>query len=75
MLIRKGQCNRCGQCCKFTGKKGCSYLEFKNGIAFCKIYKNRPSLCRSHPANKKQFIVNGIEIKNCGFYFVEENDK
>jgi len=82
MLIRKGKCKRCGQCCQFldttTGKmKPCKHLEFREGIAFCKIHENKPQCCKNFPPTPEVFKHKTFskEIKNCGFYFVEENDK
>jgi len=75
-LVRKGKCKRCGQCCQFTGSgKGCKHLEFKKGMAFCKIYENRPKCCKDFPPTLEVFMLKTFcpEIKNCGFYF--ENKK
>lgn len=72
-LIRKGQCNRCGQCC--IGKTysepriDCPNLEFKEGKAFCKIYEDRPESCRDFPTSAEELTGFSIPIKNCGFYF------
>ncbi len=32
--------------------KKCPYLDFKIGLAICKIYKNRPGFCKKHYCNK-----------------------
>jgi len=59
MLIRKGQCNRCGQCCipididnsgKTTmSKEHCRQLGFKDDEAFCQIYEKKPKGCNEFP--------------------------
>ena len=89
-LIRKGQCNRCGQCCLNRNffinppKAGqrCGYLEFRNGVAFCKIYENKPQVCGGFPQNptdlrelKREIEEKGLRYKECGFYFIEKNEK
>jgi len=88
MLIRKGQCNRCGECCvlridKETGKKiYCEHFEFRDGKGFCKIYEDRPKNCRIFPVISKGYpegnfnTMPGRNVKNCcGYYFEEENEK
>ena len=52
--VRKGECNRCGQCCYYLDKEGirqpCKYLSYnKDGLANCAIYETRPQICRECP--------------------------
>ena len=52
-------CLRCGWCCenlspfKYTenyglSDDGCIYLEYKNYVAICTIYRIRPDECKNH---------------------------
>ena len=61
---RKGDCVRCGSCCKIWYR--CPFLgETVNG-AFCKIYNFRSTVCRVFPSMKKD--LEEVSCK-CGFKF------
>lgn len=62
--IRKGNCNRCGWCCKH---ENCKYLEIKNGIAVCLIHDSpdRPLKCVIFPSAPP------ILHKECGYSFID----
>ena len=45
--LRKGECNQCGECCKFVFE--CPMLQKKKGKYTCRIYKVRPDICRLFP--------------------------
>jgi hypothetical protein len=62
-IIRIGECNRCGKCCR-----DCMYLTKFN---LCYVYGDRPDWCiQEFPRNKEDLIVRGIE-QTCGYTFVE----
>jgi Fe-S-cluster containining protein len=50
-------CQRCGLCCQscgdlYAGTKEhgvCPQFEMKNGVASCKVYEQRPQVCRDYP--------------------------
>jgi Fe-S-cluster containining protein len=72
MLIKKGQCKRCGKCCDW-GLDGwpCKHLipyKLKSGniLYICAIYPNRPEVCKEFPKEP------GDLLPGCGFYFEEE---
>jgi len=61
--LRKGQCNRCGWCCKH---ENCEHLEIKNGIATCLIYKQKRELkCTIFPDAPP------ILHEGCGYWFID----
>jgi Fe-S-cluster containining protein len=61
---RKGQCIRCGACCKLPNV--CLWLGFDaEGKAICKIYPLRSLNCRKYPRTKSEHITTGT----CGMYF------
>jgi Fe-S-cluster containining protein len=70
---RKGECKRCGACCKLLFK--CPLLkEMPDGSTECKIHHKRPGNCKLFPLDSKD-----IEERNhllpdlpCGYYFEEE---
>ena len=64
---RKGECSRCGACCKFLVT--CPFLEYENGDptkSRCKAYAIRPPQCRKYPRSKKEQIHHP-----CGYRFDE----
>ena len=68
---RKGQCIRCGACCKLAVKK-CMYLEIDtNKIYFCKHHKSfRMPNCVIFPIDNKDIKDRNIITKEpCGYYF------
>lgn len=69
--IRKGKCNRCGQCCV---NEDCEYLEMGE-IATCLIHNSpdRPNKCKWFP----EMPPIPRAFKDCGFYFLDtwENNK
>lgn len=63
---RKGQCKRCGGCCKPSFK--CTNLMYdEDGLSYCKINGSKPRLCKLYPFNEKDFFkhLRG----NCGYNF------
>ena len=64
--IRKGHCNRCGQCCL---TEDCEHLLIEDGLATCLIHEeDRPLKCTSYPCNPP------IMYKGCGYYFIDTWD-
>jgi len=60
---RKGNCKRCGRCCRMTN---CKLLEFdNNGNTLCPIHKIRPLQCRKYPRSKKELFTH----PDCGYKF------
>jgi len=70
---KKGDCNRCGLCCKI--EFNCSFLaDNTDGTYNCTIYQtsHAMSACRTFPINPKDLeeIQNKIApYGQCGFYF------
>ncbi|MHA1648206.1 MAG: YkgJ family cysteine cluster protein [Promethearchaeota archaeon] len=61
---RKGECLRCGECCKLPNV--CPFLRYdENHKARCLIYHIRPMNCRVYPRTKKEHITK----ETCGYYF------
>jgi uncharacterized protein len=62
---RKGECNRCGACCKLPYP--CPFLRFDEaGLASCAVYHVRPPSCRKYP----RVASENLTQEQCGFYFV-----
>ena len=61
---RKGECTRCGACCKILLK--CPFLEESEGEYNCSIYGNHFAQCRIFPLVPKD--LEEIE-EPCGYYF------
>ncbi len=62
---RKGECLRCGACCKFFVK--CPFLTYDKGDGGrprCMAYGIRPLQCRKYPRTKKEQMH-----QPCGYYF------
>jgi Fe-S-cluster containining protein len=65
---RKGECNRCGACCKILFK--CPFLGTDaEGQYTCKIYEQRFAQCRLFPLHAKDLRELGDE---CSYTFEEE---
>lgn len=61
---RRGQCRRCGDCCKLPNV--CPFLDFdEQGLAICKIYHIRPLNCRKYPRTEKEAVTG----ESCGYTF------
>ncbi|MDH7598629.1 MAG: hypothetical protein QHH07_03190 [Sedimentisphaerales bacterium] len=61
---RKGQCRRCGSCCKLPNV--CWFLRYdQEGLAYCAIYPFRPLNCRKYPRTRSEFITE----QTCGYWF------
>jgi hypothetical protein len=66
---RKGQCSRCGACCKLLFR--CPFLLEEDGLYSCRIHGNKPENCHIFPINQRDLEDRNIvspEFK-CGFYF------
>lgn len=61
---RRGDCNRCGQCCKLPYP--CPFLRFDNeGFSSCAVYTLRPPSCRKYPRTASE----NMTPETCGYYF------
>jgi uncharacterized protein len=62
---RRGDCNRCGACCKLPYP--CPFLRFDDqGLSSCAVYHVRPPSCRKYPRTAAE----NLTPEQCGFYFV-----
>lgn len=73
---RKGECIRCGACCKLLFK--CPMLvTHKNGSTSCRIHDRKPENCRIFPVDSKCIKERNHLLPSlpCGYYFdADEND-
>ncbi|MDD5063384.1 MAG: hypothetical protein PHQ35_01310 [Phycisphaerae bacterium] len=61
---RKGQCRRCGACCKLPNV--CPFIGIdKDGLCTCKIYPLRSLSCRKYPRTKSELLT----ADTCGHSF------
>jgi len=64
---RKGDCDRCGACCKILFR--CPFLGTDDeGQYTCKIYDQRFAQCRLFPLHAKDLL----EVDDCSYTFEEE---
>ncbi|MEA3278144.1 MAG: hypothetical protein U9Q81_23230 [Pseudomonadota bacterium] len=62
---RRGECNRCGECCKLPYP--CPFLSYdEHGQSSCSVYLFRPPSCRKYPRTAAE----NLTPATCGFYFV-----
>jgi hypothetical protein len=60
---RRGECNRCGACCKILFK--CPFLVADKGMFTCRVYDHRPPSCRLFPMVPADLR----EVERCAFSF------
>ena len=61
VLIRHGECNRCGACCL---RDRCPALGIaQDGRPGCTQYETRPMSCRASPRNPQELMP------GCGYWF------
>ncbi|MFP4062180.1 MAG: hypothetical protein ACLFNA_08925 [Halochromatium sp.] len=66
---RRGDCNRCGECCKLPYP--CPFLRYDaDGLSRCSVYHARPPSCRKYPRTASEHITPAT----CGYYFVNVTD-
>ena len=76
--IRKGYCNRCGDCCSINNFPSHYYatmsldkdgycLSFDRDTRLCTIYENRPHRCRISPRSPEETSCQ----PNCTYTFME----
>jgi hypothetical protein len=66
---RRGECNRCGQCCKLPFP--CPFLRFdESGLSSCAVYFARPPSCRKYPRVESE----NLTPDTCGYYFVSADE-
>jgi hypothetical protein len=62
---RRGECNRCGECCKLPYP--CPFLRYdEDGLSSCAVYSFRPPSCRKYP----RVASENITQETCGYYFI-----
>ena len=62
---RRGDCNRCGDCCKLPYP--CPFLRFDDeGLSSCAVYHFRPPSCRKYP----RVVSENLTPQTCGFFFL-----
>jgi hypothetical protein len=65
---RKGECNRCGACCKILYK--CPFLATdEEGQYVCRIYDKRFAQCRMFPLHARDLLELGDQ---CSYTFEAE---
>jgi len=66
---RKGDCNRCGSCCKLPNT--CPFLRFEDERnqrnSYCAIYHIRPLNCRKYPRVEHEQVIHA-----CGYEFARK---
>ena len=72
---RRGECARCGACCKLLHK--CISLEGADGATLCRIHQRRVRNCRVFPVDERDLKDRNIICpdKPCGFSFIPKNGK
>jgi Fe-S-cluster containining protein len=72
---RRGECKRCGACCKLGHI--CPYLDLdKNGLALCKVYPRRSKNCRLFPIDERDIADRDIIMPEvcCGYTFTKRGE-
>lgn len=69
---RRGDCNRCGACCKILFK--CPAYDESGPEPRCVIYNDRPGVCSLFPIDAADLRERNIVMpeRKCGYYFVDE---
>ena len=73
LSLRKGECLRCGACCKLLFH--CPSLDFDgDGKAICRKYDRRPFNCRAFPLDERCLKERDIVSPDtqCGYWFSDE---
>ena len=70
VALRKGECNQCGECCKFAFE--CPMLFKMKGKYACRIYRVRPTVCRLFPLTHHDVLT--VESK-CDYYWHKKDIK
>lgn len=66
---RRGDCNRCGECCKLPYP--CPFLRYdEEGLSTCTVYSLRPPSCRKYPRTDDE----NLTPHTCGYYFVTSDE-
>lgn len=70
---RRGECARCGACCKLLFR--CPSLKGPDGETTCTIHMRRSYNCRIFPVNERDLKDRDIVSPEtrCGFHFVSGN--
>ncbi len=68
LAARRGECDRCGGCCKILFR--CPFLrEDPEGNSACRIYEQRFAQCRLYPIQPRDML----EVERCTYTFVAES--
>jgi hypothetical protein len=70
---RRGQCRRCGACCRLGHL--CPYLgKDENGLALCRVYSRRTENCRLFPIDEHDIADRDIVMPDvpCGYTFAKK---
>ncbi|MHC4915676.1 MAG: hypothetical protein ACYTGB_09305 [Planctomycetota bacterium] len=67
---RKGECIRCGACCRLVFKCPALY-HLSDGTAGCRYHQLRPMNCRVFPMDERDLAERDMVMPHhpCGFYF------
>jgi hypothetical protein len=65
LALRRGECNRCGRCCKILFR--CPFLREENGEYSCRIYGRHFTACKLFPLEQADLAELDGE---CTFTFV-----
>lgn len=63
---RRGECTRCGECCKILFHCPFYVEDVGDGKGGCGVYESRPATCSMFPIHPKD-LTN--VPSTCGFYF------
>lgn len=66
---RKGECVRCGTCCRLLFK--CPFLQKNDAQTNCRVHANKPSNCQLFPLCEKDLRDRDSHNPHakCGYYF------
>lgn len=66
---RRGDCNRCGECCKLPYP--CPFLRYDGDeLSSCAVYSLRPPSCRKYSRTDSE----NLTPESCGYYFVRADE-
>ncbi len=73
LALRRGDCARCGACCKLLFK--CPFLaDLPDGNTYCRIHAGRPGNCRLFPLDKADLKDRDLlrPDQPCGYWFPDD---
>ena len=71
LSYRRGDCTRCGACCKILFK--CPAYDDSDGNPKCLIYNDRPGVCSLFPMDPADLKERNIVMpeRKCGYWFAD----